>query len=104
MPARQTSRATAVCILSATSSSGFRHNFAKLKKRKRVEGRKSFIYIYERVFQGTTEQSDKMTIAVGTVIADRPPHRSVRAALPHTALTLDGDLLTARWDKGPQGG
>jgi hypothetical protein len=22
-------------------------------------------------------------------IADRPPHRSVRAALPHTALTLD---------------
>ena len=31
----------------------------------------------------------KETIAVGTAIADRPPHRSVRAALPHTALTLD---------------
>src|SRR3990172_5647826 len=41
-----------------------------------------------------------ITIAVGTVIADRPPHRSVRAELPHTALTLDVDLQTARWDKG----
>ena len=28
-------------------------------------------------------------VAVGTIIADRPPHGSVRAALPHTALTLD---------------
>ena len=27
-------------------------------------------------------------IAVGTVVADRPPHRSVREALPHTAPTL----------------
>jgi len=35
-------------------------------------------------------------IAVGTVIADRPPHRSVRAALPHTALTLDDDDHPAR--------
>ena len=26
-------------------------------------------------------------VAVGTIIADRPPHGSVRAALPHTALT-----------------
>jgi hypothetical protein len=25
-------------------------------------------------------------VAVGTTIADRPPHRSVRAELPHTAL------------------
>jgi len=32
-----------------------------------------------------------VAIAVGTVIADSPPHRSVRAALPHTARTLDGD-------------
>jgi len=37
-----------------------------------------------------------MAIAVGTVIADRPPHRSVRAALPHTARTLDGDDHPAR--------
>src|SRR6266481_956851 len=28
-------------------------------------------------------------IAVGTTIANRPPHRTVRAALPHTAPTLD---------------
>ncbi len=28
-------------------------------------------------------------VAVGTVIADRPPHRSVRAELPHTAPTSD---------------
>lgn len=27
------------------------------------------------------------TVAVGTAIADRPPHRSVRAELPHTATT-----------------
>ena len=38
-------------------------------------------------------------IAVGTAITDRPPHRSVRAELPHTALTLDGDEQTALWDK-----
>ena len=29
------------------------------------------------------------TVAVGTTIADRPPHRTVRAALPHTAPTLE---------------
>jgi len=27
-------------------------------------------------------------IAVGASVAGRPPHRSVREALPHTALTL----------------
>ena len=32
-----------------------------------------------------------LAIAVGTAIAGRPPHRSVRAELPHTAPTLDGD-------------
>src|SRR6266576_127756 len=35
-------------------------------------------------------------IAVVTVIADRPPHRSVRAELPHTVLTLDIDVQTSR--------
>ena len=30
---------------------------------------------------------DAWLVAVGTVIADRPPHRSVRAELPHTVLT-----------------
>ena len=29
-------------------------------------------------------------VAVGTPVARRPPHRSVRAALPHTALTSGG--------------
>jgi hypothetical protein len=28
-------------------------------------------------------------VPVGTIIADRPPHRTVRAALPHTAPTLE---------------
>src|SRR6058998_2158785 len=28
-------------------------------------------------------------VAVGTPVARRPPHRSVRAVLPHTAPTLD---------------
>jgi hypothetical protein len=30
-----------------------------------------------------------MSIAVGTPITERPPHRTVRAAFPHTAPTLD---------------
>ena len=37
-------------------------------------------------------------------IADRPPHRSVRAALPHTALTLDDDVeacFTSRTPRNP---
>jgi len=29
------------------------------------------------------------SVAVGTTIADRPPHRTVRAALPHTAATSE---------------
>src|SRR4029077_6578043 len=29
------------------------------------------------------------SVAVGTIINDRPPHRTVRAALPHTAPTLE---------------
>lgn len=29
-------------------------------------------------------------VAVGTIIAERPPHRTVRAPLPHTAPTLEG--------------
>src|ERR671923_294504 len=36
------------------------------------------------------------SIAVGTVIADRPPHRPVRAELPHTVLTADVDVQTSR--------
>ena len=33
-------------------------------------------------------------VAVGTTIADRPPHRSVQAELPHTALPLDMSVKT----------
>ena len=49
--------------------------------------------------QAAPNRAELIAIAVGTVIADRPPHRSVRAELPHTALTLDVDLQTARSDK-----
>jgi hypothetical protein len=37
-----------------------------------------------------------MSIVVGTVIADRPPHGPVRAELPHTVLTADVDAQTSR--------
>ena len=37
-------------------------------------------------------------IAVGTALAGVPSHRSVRAELPHTALTLDEDDQTALRD------
>src|SRR5215211_7109448 len=36
------------------------------------------------------------SIAVGTLIAERPPHRTVRAAFPHTAPTLGNDGSTTR--------
>src|SRR5215204_3990923 len=38
----------------------------------------------------------KRSIAVGTLIAERPPHRTVRAAFPHTAPTLGNDGSTTR--------
>src|ERR1017187_7284006 len=37
------------------------------------------------------------SFAVGTTIADRPPHRSVRAELPHTAPTSDDWRQDATW-------
>jgi hypothetical protein len=45
--------------------------------------------------------SDKvpLPVTVGTVIANRPPCRSVRAGLPHTAPTLDGWRRNARQGK-----
>src|ERR1017187_8642292 len=36
----------------------------------------------------------RVRVAVGTAIADRPPHRSVRAGLPHTAPPLDTSVKT----------
>jgi hypothetical protein len=38
---------------------------------------------------GGVKNDECHAVAVGTVIADRPPHRSVRAELPHTAPTSD---------------
>ena len=35
-------------------------------------------------------------VAVGTTITRRPPHRSVRAALPHTAPVLGLDVKPLR--------
>ena len=49
-----------------------------------------------------------LRIAVGTAIADRPPHRSVRAELPHTAPPLDtsvealiGIRMKSTWARNP---
>src|SRR5262245_8921564 len=41
--------------------------------------------------QRITGRKTVWAIAVGTVITDRPPHRTVRARLRHTAPTLGGD-------------
>ena len=38
-------------------------------------------------------------VTVGTAIASCPPYRSVRAELPHTALTLDGWRQNERRDR-----
>ena len=40
-----------------------------------------------------------VAIAVGTAIADRPPHRSVLAELPHTAPTVDVDVRNGLPDR-----
>ena len=62
----------------------------------RCRYRKSVIRLAASAFR---QREGPRGIAVGTAITDRPPHRSVRAELPHTALTLDGDEQTALWDK-----
>src|SRR5436853_5575626 len=38
------------------------------------------------------------SVAVGTSVTRRPPHRSVRAEFPHTAPTSDTWRRSARWD------
>ena len=42
--------------------------------------------------------NESMSIAIGTALAGCPSHGSVRAELPHTALTLDADDRTAHRD------
>ena len=39
-------------------------------------------------------------VAVGAALSGGPPHRSVRAELPHTALTSGAWRRGGRWDKG----
>ena len=46
----------------------------------------------------------ELRVAVGTTISDRPPHRSVRALLTHTAPTLDIWRRSARSGKDAQAG
>src|SRR5207245_9750183 len=52
----------------------------------------------------------KCSVAVGTPVAQRPPHGSVLAELPHTALTSDawhrsakGDRDEESWGRGATG-
>jgi len=45
-------------------------------------------------------EEDSDAFAVGMALSGHPPHRSVRAELPHTALTLDVDLQNVHLDMG----
>ena len=49
-------------------------------------------------------RDQKEWVAVGTAIADRPPHRSVRALLTHTAPTSDIWRQSGRSGKDAQVG
>ena len=49
--------------------------------------------------QGGAHQGGHQWVTVGTIIADRPPYRSVRAELPHTAPTLDEWRQNERRDR-----
>ena len=53
---------------------------------------------------GFLRNHKRKRVAVGTGIADRPPHRSVRALLTHAALTLDEWRRSVRRDKDAPGG
>ena len=56
-----------------------------------------------RCMQSKRSSRQGKGVAVGTVIADRPPRRSVRAALPHTALVLDSNGRRNPADRTPVG-
>ena len=49
--------------------------------------RRRAYWLYESRLSGQTEKNSVRS-AVGTVIADRPPPKSVQAEFPHTAPTL----------------
>jgi trans-feruloyl-CoA hydratase/vanillin synthase len=47
-----------------------------------------FAKIDQSRFLDPTQGRERGMIAVGTLITERPPHRTVQAAFPHTAPTL----------------
>ena len=49
--------------------------------------------------QGEQNYFRQNRIAVGTALTGGPPHRSVRAELPHTAPTWDVDVQSVHWDR-----
>jgi len=51
------------------------------------------------VYHSPPKENGPWDEEVGTAIAGRPPYRSVRAELPHTALTLDVDWQTSHFNK-----
>ena len=57
----------------------------------------SSVHCYVRASSRTRTQQ-RGTIAVGTAISGRPPHRSVRAELLHTAPTFDVDVRSVLQD------
>jgi hypothetical protein len=57
---------------------------------------------------GIPASESALGIAVGMIIADHPPHRSVRAELPHTAPPLDSTVeanirirMKSAWTRNP---
>jgi hypothetical protein len=50
--------------------------------------------LFDQKMRPIALHAQRSPVAVGTALASGPPHRSVRAALPHTALTL-GDGVEA---------
>jgi hypothetical protein len=46
---------------------------------------------YQKTIPGGIPNQNTDGVAVGTLVAQRPPPRSVRAALPHTALASGND-------------
>jgi hypothetical protein len=53
------------------------------------EHRECSFLVDTRASNGAVSALGLRSVAVGTAIADRPPHRSVRALLTHTAPTSD---------------
>jgi len=61
--------------------------------------RRSFSHRRQSVVRNIDCPAHATSIAVGTMVTHRPPHRSVRALLTHTAPTLDSWRQNAGWDK-----